>query len=152
MSDSASELSYPNQANGTDLTETYPIEDEIAAQIKASFGSALLHEHVAAVLRLVDSGIAITIDSRPRSVIGRSDSKGANQVQIDLAAFDGRALGVSRRHAILFRMKNALYIADLESSNGTYVNGERLASKQPRLLHNGDEISFGKLRCYIEFN
>jgi pSer/pThr/pTyr-binding forkhead associated (FHA) protein len=149
MNDSMHPYLYHN--DGNEVAETYPIEEEIAAQIKASFGSALLYEHIEAVLRVAESGVAISIETRPRIVVGRSDSNGANSIQIDLKPHNARALGVSRRHAILFRMKNALYIADLESSNGTYVNGERLEAKQPRLLHNGDEISFGKLRCYIEF-
>jgi pSer/pThr/pTyr-binding forkhead associated (FHA) protein len=150
MSNSAS--GRPAHHDNVDVTETYPIEEEIAAQIKASFGSALLHEHVEAVLRIAESGAAVSVEHRPRVVIGRSDSSSSNPIQIDLKPYEARALGVSRRHAMLFRMKNALYIADLESSNGTYVNGERLTPRQPRLLHSGDEVSFGKLRCYIEFN
>src|SRR5687767_3273849 len=34
--------------------------------------------------------------------------------------------GVSRRHAALRRSAGELFIADLESRNGVYVNGERV--------------------------
>jgi uncharacterized protein YkwD len=48
---------------------------------------------------------------------------------------------VSRKHAILRQDAGRYTIADLESTNGTFVNGRRL--KQPVLIKPGDEISFG---------
>ena len=48
---------------------------------------------------------------------------------------------VSRRHAVLSVHENGeCWIEDLESRNGTYVNGERLSGKA-RLLKDGDKIS-----------
>ncbi len=64
--------------------------------------------------------------------IGRSSSN-----QIVLAAEK-----VSRRHAIINAAENGEYwLVDLGSSNGTYVNGRRLA--QPTLLKNADEVHIG---------
>jgi DNA-binding winged helix-turn-helix (wHTH) protein len=55
---------------------------------------------------------------------------------------DGR--GVSRRHArITVRGDNAT-IEDLESKNGTWIKGNRVASHQ--LLGDGDQIRFGSVR------
>jgi pSer/pThr/pTyr-binding forkhead associated (FHA) protein len=55
--------------------------------------------------------------------------------------------GLSRRHARISYRKGAYWLTDLESTNGTYVNGERLTS--PRLLFSGDEIEFGKTRLVV---
>ncbi|TQV89777.1 FHA domain-containing protein [Aliikangiella coralliicola] len=44
---------------------------------------------------------------------------------------------VSRKHAKFALRKDKLYIEDLNSSNGTYVNGERIKSCE---LRNGDEL------------
>ena len=51
--------------------------------------------------------------------------------------------GISRRHARLYFQNNQYLLEDLGSSNGTFVNGERISN--PRVLKNGDIISLGKL-------
>ncbi|HEY7772884.1 MAG TPA: FHA domain-containing protein [Marinagarivorans sp.] len=48
---------------------------------------------------------------------------------------------VSRYHAKFVVVDRALYIEDLQSSNGTYINGKRIFSRLPISI--GDEISFG---------
>jgi pSer/pThr/pTyr-binding forkhead associated (FHA) protein len=48
--------------------------------------------------------------------------------------------GVSGRHARLVHLERGVVLTDLGSTNGTYVNGQRVT--QPSLLHDGDAISF----------
>jgi predicted component of type VI protein secretion system len=86
-----------------------------------------------------------------RVVIGRQETGGLQQVHVDLSPFHAREMGVSRRHAVIYRMKNSLYMEDLNSANGSYLNGQRLMPGQPHLIRNGDEVRFGKFCCYIEF-
>ena len=50
---------------------------------------------------------------------------------------------VSRNHALLVQRRDGLYIDDLGSLNGTYVNRKRIES---HLLSDGDEIQIGKFR------
>lgn len=55
---------------------------------------------------------------------------------------------VSRNHALLVRRRDGLYIDDLGSLNGTYVNRRRIESHR---LMDGDEIQIGKYRLsYLE--
>lgn len=54
---------------------------------------------------------------------------------------------LSRRHARIFRERDAVYIADLESRNGTTVNRVRLA-QTPSRLNDGDEVCFGGVLSY----
>jgi pSer/pThr/pTyr-binding forkhead associated (FHA) protein len=55
---------------------------------------------------------------------------------------------VSRNHALLVRRKDGLYIDDLGSLNGTYVNRRRIESHK---LEDGDEIQIGKYKLgYLE--
>ena len=55
---------------------------------------------------------------------------------------------VSRNHALLVRRRDGLYIDDLGSLNGTYVNRHRIESHQ---LIDGDEIQIGKYKLsYLE--
>jgi hypothetical protein len=48
----------------------------------------------------------------------------------------------SRRHAMVRREGEAVLIEDLGSTNGTFVNGERVAA--PRKLSEGDEVRIGE--------
>ena len=50
---------------------------------------------------------------------------------------------VSRNHALLVRRRDGLYIDDLGSLNGTYVNRRRIESHK---LTNGDELQVGKYK------
>jgi FHA domain-containing protein len=55
---------------------------------------------------------------------------------------------VSRNHALLVRRADGLYIDDLGSLNGTYVNRRRIESHK---LQNGDELQVGKYKLtYLE--
>src|SRR5262245_1659041 len=48
---------------------------------------------------------------------------------------------VSRRHAKISSTDNDVYIQDMGSTNGTFVNGEKIAGRA--LLHEGDRILVG---------
>jgi pSer/pThr/pTyr-binding forkhead associated (FHA) protein len=50
---------------------------------------------------------------------------------------------VSRNHALLVRRRDGLYIDDLGSLNGTYVNRRRIESHK---LVDGDELQIGKYK------
>src|SRR5690606_9341089 len=57
------------------------------------------------------------------------------------------AEGVSRRHMQIDADATGLVIKDLDSSNGTYVNGERIDSKE---LQVGDEIRIDNIRFLVQ--
>ncbi|HKS42735.1 MAG TPA: adenylate/guanylate cyclase domain-containing protein [Blastocatellia bacterium] len=48
---------------------------------------------------------------------------------------------VSREHAILKRIRNSYMLVDLNSANGTWVNGQRI---KERILANGDSVTICK--------
>lgn len=56
---------------------------------------------------------------------------------------EDRSLGVSGKHASLVHSGGAWAIRDEASTNGTFVNGARLASGESRPLQNGDIIGLG---------
>ncbi len=49
---------------------------------------------------------------------------------------------VSRHHARFFMQDEGVFIEDLGSTNGTFLNGERISS--PQQLRQGDVITFGE--------
>ena len=54
------------------------------------------------------------------------------------------APGVSRSHARITREEDAYYIEDLNSRNGTCLNGELLLYRQKRRLKSGDHLRFAQ--------
>ena len=65
-------------------------------------------------------------------IVGRNSD---NDISID----DGQA---SRHHCQISRLENGvIYITDLQSTNGTYVNGQRIVGQI--LLHKGDKVTIG---------
>ena len=55
--------------------------------------------------------------------------------------------GISREHAIVLRDESHYVIEDLQSTNGTKVNGKRVRSAE---LHPGDLIEIGHSRFLFE--
>jgi hypothetical protein len=53
---------------------------------------------------------------------------------------------ISRYHFSLTLNSDVAYISDLESANGTYVDGMKLVSNTPHPLGGGEEIQIGNLR------
>lgn len=54
---------------------------------------------------------------------------------------------VSRRHARLTSQNGVVYLEDLESSNGTFLNGRRIAEAIE--VRDGDEIDVGTTRLVV---
>lgn len=60
---------------------------------------------------------------------------------------------VSFRHARVQRSGSGLTIQDLGSANGTWLNGEELSVKQPRLLRAGDTVVIGPFQLtYLDIH
>ena len=51
---------------------------------------------------------------------------------------------VSRFHLEVHKRRNLYYVIDLDSSNGTYLNGRRLAAGAVTRLRNGDKLALAK--------
>ncbi|MFZ5643295.1 MAG: FhaA domain-containing protein [Bacillota bacterium] len=54
---------------------------------------------------------------------------------------------VSRRHAMLEPQQGRWMLSDLDSTNGTFINGERIKT---RFLEPGDTVKFGAVLCALK--
>lgn len=71
--------------------------------------------------------------AKERTTIGR---KPHNDIQID-------NLAISGEHAVIVTILNDSFLEDLDSTNGTFVNGQ---SVKKHFLQNGDVVELGKYR------
>jgi predicted component of type VI protein secretion system len=83
-------------------------------------------------------------------ILGRMDTSPEYSV-LKLDAPDISNMGVSRYHAALVPLESGGGIHDLGSTNGTLVNGHRLATGLMRNLQHHDTIQLSKLRLHVHF-
>lgn len=110
------------------------------------------------VLVLRVRGTTESFEVRPQKsdhemIIGRSTQGSAMAPDVDLKNTKASDLGVSRLHLTVRydAHNNAIMVTDLGSSNGTYINGQRMLAKEVRVLRHGDELRLGKLVMAVSF-
>lgn len=84
-------------------------------------------------------------------VVGRADNVTDYLPDIDLTPHGAYRLGLSRRHAIILRENDTILVKDLNSRNGTFINGVIVAAGGTQVIHHGDEIRFGNLVMHASF-
>ncbi len=94
----------------------------------------------------------IIVQPDPDIILGREDKIHPTSLDVDLTPYAAYRMGVSRQHAKLRAEEGHLYLVDLESSNGTLLNGQRLVAHQPYVLHDGDEVCLGRMVMRIYFD
>lgn len=84
-------------------------------------------------------------------ILGRKTSMTDRQVDVDLAPYNAKELGVSRHHAIIQAHRDRIAIKDFNSSNGTFINDYVLKPMFSYRLQDGDVVQLGKLKLIVEF-
>jgi CheY-like chemotaxis protein len=70
---------------------------------------------------------------------------------VDLSPWGAKGLGVSRRHLRLVREHGLLHAIDLNSTNGTWIDGRRLVPNSQYVVRDGDYLSLANLRMRVSF-
>ena len=70
-------------------------------------------------------------------------------IHINLEAYAAAEKGVSRQHASLTPIAKTVMLTDLNSVNGTFLNGHQLSPNKHYIVRDGDEIRLGQLAIYI---
>ena len=82
---------------------------------------------------------------KPDSLIGRYDSVTGQTPEVDLTHEDA-ARNISRRHARLVVKEGKPFVAEeIGTMNGTYLNGQRLATGVLTPIKDGDELTLCRL-------
>jgi hypothetical protein len=148
---------YPD-SYGTHGDETQPFGENGTLEIdtdnilsKFSWGDPISVNYTELFLNIRDFDSPLMLQFKDEILLGRQGTGEIGPFVLDLTPFGGDEKGVSRTHAALRRLKNNLFLVDMGSSNGTFVNGQRLFSEQPNILIEGDEIRLGNLVATITY-
>ncbi len=91
----------------------------------------------------------LQVEINDEFVVGRRHPKDPNPPDVDLAQVGSQELGLSRRHAKFINEDGILKVADMDSTNGTYINGIPLRPNQPQIMRLGDQLTLGKVLLYL---
>lgn len=91
---------------------------------------------------------AFVVRTEKEFIIGRSLIP-TSEPMLDLSDFDGFKMGLSRRHAMIRQAGTGYEIIDLSSTNGTWLNDERLVPYAPYPLPSGSRLLLSRIRLFV---
>src|SRR5438128_2520839 len=107
--------------------ETLKIPENLSlVQIRQLLGSAFFSDHARLMLYFDNAPKPLVISPPPHTYLGRTEENQPESLHLNLSSYDAQEKGVSKTHALLLRSNITLSIQDLDSKNGTYLNGYRL--------------------------
>ncbi len=119
-----------------------------------SAGSGTFTENMVLRIEIEGAGTPMLVYPKQEIILGRRDPNTGAMPDVDLTAYAGYRMGVSRSHAAIRFQDKQLHVSDLGSSNGTFLNGTRLNAHRPYQLRDGDEVRLGQmvLRLFFQAN
>lgn len=102
-------------------------------------------------LMIPDSGREVEVLLEGEVDIGRLDPSSGSFPDVDLTDYGGAEEGVSRHHAKIIRRGSKVFVEDLGSFNGTFLNGKKLPPHRCETLKSGDELKLSKLVLWVSF-
>lgn len=119
---------------------TSPPPPTAAATVGIS-GPCLLH---------VETDARFVLSTHQENGVGRKDPVTGLVPTVDLSSVDPQKT-TSRRHATLFLRDGQWYVREeVGVRNGTFVNGQRLAAGEEKVVSHGDRLRFGLVE--LEFH
>lgn len=119
------DISY-EQSEPSEATQI--VDSNALKQVRQGIASA--HQAFVIVIAGPHTGRMFKLD-RNEVILGRSP-------KVDMQLQD---VGISRTHARLYQVGNTVFVEDLQSANGTFLNGQQLVMSQQ--LQDGDKITLG---------
>ena len=101
-------------------------------------------------LRIMQKENRLIFDMDRPMIIGRMDPEQDVYPDIDLGPYNADELGVSREHMVLKLDEERIVAVDNGSSNGTFLNNNRMKPNEDYPIRDGDEIQLGLMKVKIE--
>jgi hypothetical protein len=124
-----------------------------ALEPRRRWGTAYFDRKSQLKLTFRDTGNSVLVNVSGKLIIGRIHDQTAEGrlADVDLTPYGAVEAGVSRNHVALMRDLDTITVTDLNSSNSTFLNGQRLMPNEPRILRDNDELRLGRLVIRVAF-
>jgi len=101
------------------------------------------------VLINLEDGQPVAILEEKIFILGRASAKiKTKEPLVDLTSLSVD-YGISRTHALFTKTKDGYQITDLDSSNGTWIENERIVPQRPYEVESGSRIRMGRLNMLV---
>jgi pSer/pThr/pTyr-binding forkhead associated (FHA) protein len=131
--------------------ETHAVSNQHSQKVDLAWGTGYFHTHAKLFLLIPEQDAVIAVPTHvPSVVIGRA-KEAENEACVDLSPYKAQDMGVSRHHVRLTRISDGLQIVDLNSSNGTFLNRDRLVPQVPHMLRNRAVLQLGRMMLRVKF-
>jgi len=140
-------LLLAKQTGTTTRSVPYRVVDAVP-QGHTSHEGKLPPQGVAIYIGIAKEPIIVTV--KDRVTLGRQKDMPIPDL-IDLTSYDAYRLGVSRNHAALVFKNGQIYLHDIGSVNGSWLNGQRLKPYELYALPSGATVLLGQLNIYIYY-
>jgi CRP-like cAMP-binding protein len=134
-------------------TVPLPVRAEPARVSASRKVAAIDPDRIGKPMKLVhmESGSEFALSaSKPEMLIGRPDPVTGLLPEINLGPLDSQR-SLSRRHAKIVNEGGLMFLREeVGTTNGTFINGERVATGEARPLALGDTLRFGSVELRVE--
>ncbi len=96
-------------------------------------------------LVMIATGAELPLPDQEEILVGREDPSSGIFPDIDLTPYGGEDGGVSRRHSRLLHIGDDFFVEDLQSTNYTKLDGQRLPAHVRERLEDGARLDFGRV-------
>jgi len=122
-----------------------PVPMAVPAAAAAVTGMADMGEQGIARLVVISTGAEMSLPEQEEITVGREDPSSGIFPDLDLTPYGGEDGGVSRRHARLLHIGDDYFVEDLQSTNYTKLDGQRLPAHVRERLEDGARLDFGRV-------
>jgi hypothetical protein len=103
------------------------------------------------VVYQMDSEDPVAFMEWNKIILGRLSGNLGDTKIVDLTPFGAERMGVSRHHALIVRVEDGYTVQDLNSTNGTWLDRQRLQSVQVYPLAAGAVLQLGQLKLQVYY-
>ena len=128
------------------------------AEIKVNYSEKPKELHIDKSI-IPEQGIAVYFAETTKPFVVRTEKEfiigrrlvPTSEPMLDLSDFNGFKMGLSRRHAMVRQTKSGYEIIDLSSTNGTWLNDERLTPYTPYPMPSGSRLLLSRIRLFVYY-
>jgi signal-transduction protein with cAMP-binding, CBS, and nucleotidyltransferase domain len=96
-----------------------------------------------------ETGQEFFLSAGSETTVGRQDPVTGINPDVDLTEIDTQR-STSRRHAKIYRRGNKFFITEeIGTTNGTFINGDRVETGVPFEVSTGDQVQFGLVKMHF---
>ena len=125
---------------------------KIAPKSQKAWQSAQIRNSQTIEAHIAKAVLAITLTAEQATTLGRAAETHEKSPDVDLTDYNALEDGVSRLHAALCLEGDMVQVTDLGSTNGTFLNGQRISSSQSRIVRDKDKLRLGNLKMTLLFS